>query len=189
VILSKNVKKWKERCAKMNVTFCISIFTIKETQMKTKQFLMMGSSVMVILLLLIACGQAPSQSSNEATLTFSGDTCTYSGPKSLPAKFDINVVVEGQTDTVYGYVIVTLQEGKGIEDLQAWPSTDPPEWLKDQLNDSGPAFGGSFGLGPVKQNVDLGVNAAYAGEPFYFVCFADAPARKIGAAGPIEITK
>jgi hypothetical protein len=158
--------------------------------MKTKQFLLIGSSIIIILLLLNACGQtptaAPTQSSNEATITFSGDTCTYSGPKSLPDKFDLNVLVEGQGKTKYGFVIVTLEQGKTIEDLQAWPSTDPPGWLKDMLMDTGSAFGS----GSMKQNVNLFVKAAYAGDPIYFVCFADdTTTRKIGALGPIQITK
>lgn len=153
--------------------------------MKTKQFLMIGSSMIAILLLLSACGQSPSVPP-EVTLTFSGDACTYSGPKSLPAKFDINIVVEGQGKTKYGFVVVTLKEGKTIEDLQAWPSTDPPGWLKNILIDTGPVFVES---GSMKQNVDLWVNAAYTGNPIYFACLADGPERKIGALGPIEITK
>jgi hypothetical protein len=153
--------------------------------MKTKQFLMIGSSMIAILLLLSACGQSPSVPP-EVTLTFSGDTCAYSGPKSLLGKFNINVVVEGQGNTMYGYILVTLEEGKTIEDLQAWPSTDPPGWLKDAFHNTGPVF---VEPGSVKQNIDVWVNAAYAGDPIYIVCFADAPGRKIGALGPIEITK
>lgn len=158
--------------------------------MKIKYFLTIGGSMLTILFLLNACGQSPlvsqTQGPPEATLTFSGDACTYNGPKSLPGKFDLNVVVEGGGETMYGYVITTLMEGKTIEDLQAWPSTDPPAWLKNLLKDTGPVFGS----GNAKQNADLFSNAAYAGEPIYFVCFADSPTpRKIGALGPIEITK
>jgi hypothetical protein len=122
----------------------------------------------------------------EATLTFSGDICTYSGPKSLPGKFNINVVVEGQAETMYGYVLVTIEEGKTIEDLQAWPSTDPPGWLKDQLRDTGPVFGS----GNTKQNADMWSNPSFSGGPIFLVCFVDdTTTRKIGALGPIEITK
>ena len=154
--------------------------------MKTKQFLMIGSSMITILLLLSACGQSPSipptEGPPEVTVTFSGDTCTYSGSKSLPDKFNINIVVEGQGNTKYGYVLVTLDEGKTIEDLQAWPSSDPPAWLKDQLRDTGPVFG----PGNTKQNLDWSSYDVVV-TPIYFVCFADDT--KIGALGPIEITK
>ena len=153
--------------------------------MKTKQFLLVGSSLITILLLLNACGQSATQGPPEVTVTFSGDTCTYSGSKSLPDKFNINIVVEGQGNTKYGYVLVTLDEGKTIEDLQAWPSSDPPEWLKDQLRDTGPVFG----PGNTKQNLDWSSYESVA-TPIYFVCFAvDTTTRKIGALGPIEITK
>ncbi len=154
--------------------------------MKTKQFLMIGSSMIVILFLLTACGQSlsasPTQGPPEVTITFSGDACTYSGSKSLPDKFNINIVVEGQGKTKYGYVLVTLDEGKTIEDLQAWPSSDPPEWLKDQLRDTGPVFG----PGNTKQNLDWSSHESVV-TPIYFVCFGDY--RKIGALGPIEISK
>ena len=149
--------------------------------MKSKQLLMISSSVIIILLLLSACGQSPSVPP-EVTLTFSGDTCTYGGPKSVPDKFNINIVVEGQGNTKYGYVLVTLDEGKTIEDLQAWSSSDPPEWLKDQLRETGPVFG----PGNTKQNLDWSSYESVV-TPIYFVCFGDD--RKIGALGPIEITK
>jgi hypothetical protein len=150
--------------------------------MKTKQFLMIGNGMIVILMLLTACGQSATQGSPEMTITFSGDTCTYSGPKSLPDKFDINIVVEGQGNARYGYVLVTLDEGKTIEDLQAWPSSDPPAWLKDQLRNTGPVFG----PGNAKQILDWSSYESVV-TPIYFVCFADD--RKIGALGPIEVTK
>ena len=158
--------------------------------MKTKQFLMIGSSMIIILSLLNACSQSPSarptQGPPEVTVTFSGETCTFNGPESLPAQFNINVVVEGQGNTKYGYVLATLDEGKTIADLQAWPSTDSPEWLKDFLWDSGPIFGPGSNT---KQNVDWSSNASVVDTPVYFVCFADDPVRKIGALGPIEIAK
>lgn len=149
--------------------------------MKTKQFLMIGSSLIAILLLLNACGQSPSVPP-EVTLTFSGNTCAYSGSKSLPEKFNINIVVEGQGNTKYGYVLVTLDDGKTIEDLQAWPSSDPPEWLKDTLRETGPAFG----PGNTKQILDWSSYESVV-TPIYFVCFGDD--QKIGALGPIVITK
>jgi len=149
--------------------------------MKTKQFLMICSSMITILLLLNACGQSPS-APPEVTITFSGDSCTYSGSKSLPDKFNINIVVEGQENTKYGYVVVTLDEGKTIADLQAWPSSDPPEWLKDMFTDTGPVFG----PGTTKQIFDWSSYESVV-TPIYFVCFGDD--RKIGALGPIEITK
>lgn len=149
--------------------------------MKTRQFLMIGCSVITLLLLLNACGP---QEPPEVTITFSGDTCAYSGSKSLPDKFNINIVVEGQGKTMYGYVLVTLDEGKTIEDLQAWPSSDPPEWLKDNLRETGPVFG----PGNTKQILDWSSYESVV-TPIYFVCFADNPVRKIGALGPIEITK
>jgi hypothetical protein len=167
----------------MNVTFLHFRFhNHKEFQMKIKKILIISTCITIFLLLLNACGQSPTV---QPTITFSGETCTYSGPKSLSAKFDLNVVVKSQTDTVYGFVIVTLQAGKTIEDLQVWPSVDPPEWLKNMLNDTGPVFAS----GTTKQNVDLAAYSYYSGDPIYFACFADKPTRKIGALGPIEISQ
>ena len=170
--------------------------------MKTKKFLLIVIDLIIVLLLLNGCSpaptaaptqapvqaptQAPTQELPQMTLTFSGDTCAYSGPKSIPyGKFIINVVVEGQGKAWYGFVLTTLEEGKTLEDLQAWPSTDPPAWLKAQLMGTGPVFG----PGATKKEVDLSSNAGFVGDPMYFVCFADGPVRKIGALGPVEVVK
>jgi hypothetical protein len=163
--------------------------------MKNKQLRMIVVSLITVLLLLNGCSQAPSAAPTQAptqappsmTITFSGDTCAYSGPKSIPyGKFTVNMVVEGEGDTTYAFTIVTLQEGKTLADLQAWPSTEPPGFLKvDFLN----ANSHTVKSGTKKDEIDLTANAAFGDDPFYFVCFAAPPERLIGAVGPVDVVK
>jgi hypothetical protein len=37
--------------------------------------------------------------------------------------------MDEQTPTESGYALITLKEGKTIEDLKAWPSADQPPWV------------------------------------------------------------
>jgi hypothetical protein len=171
--------------------------------MKTSMLLLTLFDLIMVLLLVIGCGpapsvapiqaptagqsQAPTQEPSQMTLTFSGDTCAYSGPKSIPfGKFTVNLVVEGQGDTTYAFTIVTLQEGKTLADLQAWSSTDRPDFVKvDFLH----ANSHTVISGNKKDEIDLTANFAFGDDPFYFVCFAGPPERKIGALGPVDIVK
>jgi hypothetical protein len=121
------------------------------------------------------------------TLTFSGDTCVYSGPKSIPyGKFTVNLVDEGKGDTTYAFTIVTLKEGKTLADLQAGSSPDRPDCVKvDFLN----ANSHSVKSGSKQDEIDLTANFEFGDDPFYFVCFAGPPERKIGALGPVAVVK
>ena len=120
------------------------------------------------------------------THTFYGDACTFKGSESIPyGKIGLNVVVEGQSGSSYGFVIATLEEGKTPKELQDWPSTDPPEWLKTTFYDSNPIYK----TGSTTVEIDLTPKTNFGDDPIYFICFATDPVRKIGAGGPLEIVK
>jgi hypothetical protein len=171
--------------------------------MKTRKLVLTVFDLIIVLLILYGCGpapsaapiraptaalpQAPTQEPSQMTLTFSGDTCAYSGPKSIPfGKFTVNLVKEGNADTTYAFTIVTLKEGKTLADLQAGSSPDRPDCVKvDFLN----ANSHSIKSGSKKDEIDLTANAAFGDDPFYFVCFAAPPERKIGAFGPVVVVK
>ena len=113
-------------------------------------------------------------------ITFDGDQCIYNGPDSVPAD-DITVVLDVEDQTAYeeyGVAVVTLQEGKTFEDLDAWSSTSPPSWATvhttiDQV--------------PQGNHAEATMHVIEPNEPLYFVCFTAYPIVKSGTLGPIEI--
>jgi hypothetical protein len=119
------------------------------------------------------------------TLTFDLGECAYSGPNSLPyGKFTLDLV-QSKTDPLpFGFALVTLQSGKTIADLEAWPSADPPDWLYVLTVQSYLTTTQSF-------NWSLTYNGLYKPpEPVYLVCFqqdAKGNVNKIGAFGPITV--
>ena len=59
------------------------------------------------------------------TVTFDGDQCIYHGPERVPAG-QIPIVLDVKDQTVYevyGVGALTVDEGKTIEDIMAWPAT------------------------------------------------------------------
>jgi hypothetical protein len=64
------------------------------------------------------------------TMTIKDSQCTLDGPATVPhVVLTINLVMDEQTPTESGYALITLKEGKTIEDLKAWPSADQPPWV------------------------------------------------------------
>lgn len=116
------------------------------------------------------------------TLTFSQEGCIYSGPNSLPARFELTWTIEESDHSAYIYALVTLEEGKTVQDLAGMPGEDPPPAWVRKLNYSLEVEPGTY-----TQTIDLGVNAAYDGRPVYLVCFFADQDNAVGAAGPIDI--
>jgi hypothetical protein len=157
-------------------------------------------SVAAVLVLLAACGApeptgtlvptpepvviptdtllAPAEANAAIAVTFDGDECVYEGPdRVLAGGVPLVLDVEHQTDhPAYGVIVVTLDEGKTFEDLDAWPSTTRPRWI-DTVGDL--------------VNIPQGTRAettfrAFEG-PLFVVCFTAAPFTKSGVLGPIEV--
>jgi hypothetical protein len=143
--------------------------------MNTENRLIVLFSMGVALALLAACG-TPQPSA--ITVTFDGDECIYQGPDRVPAgSIPLILDVEDQRDhEAYGLAVVTLDEDKTFEDLDAWPSTGQPPWT--QLH-------GLLDEIPRGSRVETTV-IAFEG-PLFLVCFTADPITKSGTLGPIEI--
>jgi hypothetical protein len=87
----------------------------------------------------------------------------------------VNWNIENQNHDKYGLAILTLDEAKTFEDLDAWPSVDKPSWAKlitfaEARLDS---------LSPVVADVTEG--------PIFLVCFTAYPEAKVGVLGPVKV--
>jgi len=118
------------------------------------------------------------------TLTIKENVCTLDGPTTIPhSVLTINLMMDEQKQTESGYALITLKEGKTIEDLQAYPSAIQPDWVNlihgvhEFVN----------GLHTYTYNY---ANVA-ADQTLYLVCFRADPdtgaIAKIAAFGPIEV--
>jgi len=110
-------------------------------------------------------------------VTFKDGTCFYDGPTKLTTtKVNLKLIIEeGNEDAMSGVAVVavTLNEGKTIEDLRAWPSTDPPTWLSIiSMYELFP--------GPLEKDFSLRLPS----ESVYFVCFH--PDMKISLSNPFS---
>ena len=121
------------------------------------------------------------------TVTIMGTKCTLDGPMTVPfGKFTIKLVIEKQKISEMGYGLVTIDEGKTLEDLKAATAAQPA-WVH--------RLAGEHRLeGTSSRAFDLAkMPAFYKGEPFYVVCFYTDPElslrQNIGAFGPIEVEK
>jgi hypothetical protein len=86
--------------------------------------------------------------------------------------------VKDQAYEAYAVYVLTLDEGKTVDDLAAWPSTDKPAWARI----SGWSEAGRPGQSNIlKATVEEGI--------IYIACFRRPPEAKIGALGPIEVVK
>jgi hypothetical protein len=109
------------------------------------------------------------------TVTFDGNECTY-GPETVSVgEIIVNWNIENQDHEKFGLTIVTLDEDKTFEDLDAWPSVDKPSWAR--LVVFAEARPGS--LSPVVADVTEG--------PIFLVCFTAYPEAKTGVLGPVEV--
>lgn len=141
----------------------------------------------LMLILLAACAK-PAQPA-DPTLTFGDNTCTYSGPNSVPfGDIKLNVVLPKKDPLASGFVLATLQSGKTIADLKAWSYADinHPTWVIGQ-DDQGDLLHDS--------SYTYQLPKMYLYHPYdslYLICFqmnSKGDINKIGAFGPIEVTK
>ncbi len=152
---------------------------------------MLSQTIGVPLMVLFIVGCTSSTHTQVATptltLTIHENNCTFDGPKTIPdGDFMIKLVIEEQKPTESGYALVTLEKGKTIEDLKAWPSADQPAWVV-LVHGVHELAGGThtYTYNPTK----FTENALFHGGPYYLACFRTDPntgsVAKIGAFGPI----
>jgi hypothetical protein len=118
------------------------------------------------------------------TMTIKDSQCTLNGPTTVPhVVLTINLVMDEQKPTESGYALITLKEGKTIEDLKAWPSADQPPWVN--LIHGVHEF--TNGMHTYTYNY---ANIA-TDQILYLVCFRTNPdtgiIQAIGRFGPIEV--
>jgi hypothetical protein len=110
----------------------------------------------------------------KTTITFGDKDCSLSGPLSVPAGIvEMDWLTTSNEHDMYAIAILTLDEGKTIEDLKKWKSFDEPGWSKLL----------SFRDAEANSTTELFINIDKG--PFYFVCFN--PEQIIGALGPVEV--
>lgn len=112
------------------------------------------------------------------TITFSAkDTCSLEGATTITSPTQIKWVVDNQKHAHYGLVIVTLNPGKTIADVQAWTSGDKPSWATDVYDfDAKPGS---------QQEVTI-----YLGPgTIYFGCLYGDPTKTFGGLGPVQVVK
>jgi hypothetical protein len=91
--------------------------------------------------------------------------------------------MDEQKQTESGYALITLREGKTIEDLKAWPSADQPDWV-NLIHGVHEYTNGTHTYTYDYANVATD-------QILYLACFRADPdtgvIAKIGAFGPIEV--
>jgi hypothetical protein len=112
----------------------------------------------------------------DLVVTFTDEGCAYTSPAPLRAgELVIEIVVEDTRFESYALVVGTLDAGKTVKDLQAWPSMDEPPWFNYITHGEARKGGRSYF-----------VAEAQAG-PLHMGCLAASPDTKTGALGPIEV--
>jgi hypothetical protein len=118
------------------------------------------------------------------TMTIKDESCTLEGPSVIPhVVLTINLVMDEQKPTESGYALITLKEGKTIEDLKAWPSAAQPPWVNfihgvREFTNGIHTYAYNYGNVTTDQTL-------------YLVCFRTDPGagvvELIGRFGPIEV--
>jgi hypothetical protein len=105
--------------------------------------------------------------------------CKLEAPKPpYPATFTLALVGEAnKAGYSYGLTVISLAEGKTLEDLRQIKGTSPPPWVSVEG-----AIGGDPG-------VTTQATVTVSKGPIYMVCWAQPPLRAIGRLGPVEIAK
>lgn len=136
---------------------------------------------LVMIAVVAACSGAQATPTPEPagiTVTFEGDTCVYHGPASVPAG-RVPVVLDVQDATAherYSLGVATLDEGKTLEDLEAWPWADgAPLWLHDH------------GGVEADQGASEETTITLFEGPLYIVCFTASPDRAANVLGPVAV--
>ena len=112
------------------------------------------------------------------TLTFEGDQCVYHGPERVPAgQITVTLDVKDQSSgNAYAVFAYTLEEGKTIEDLRAWTSTD-----------SSPLWGHFHGRVDATGGTSQEDNIILFRGPLFLSCATFPPNQVTDVLGPIEI--
>jgi hypothetical protein len=117
-------------------------------------------------------------SADEIRVTFDRDQCAYDGPSRV-TEGQISVILDVEDQTAYeeyGLAVVTLDEDKTFEDLDAWSPTGQPRWA--QLHGL---------LEEVPQGGRSETTIIVPQKPLYVVCFTAYPITKVGVLGPVEV--
>jgi len=140
--------------------------------------------LLTLFVLFAAVGCESQEKTSNPNLTFGKDGCIYDGPQELPTKFDLTWNVEDLGQSFYGYVILTLEEGKTVEDLYSTELTDPVEsWMISH------AYNQTISPGSTTHTHDIGSHATFKEGPIYFACVFSYPGMVEGVAGPIDVAK
>jgi len=149
------------------------------------QYRWMSKMLGGLLVILVLAGCSPSS----LTLTYKEGQCTLDGPKKIPNEsFTFKLVLEEDQYPEYGFMLITLAEGKTLEDLRSQPqNTGKPDWVNNIISDD-------HGIpGTYTYTIDLNQNATYKGEPIYILCGfrkeGDAEATMFAQLGPFEVKK
>ena len=119
----------------------------------------------------------PAEADAGISVTFDGDACSYEGPKTIsagPVRFHWKI--EGESRDAYGLALLTLDEDKTFDDLDAWSSTDQPPWSYHiTFRERCPSD-----LSPFEVRLK-------EGRPIFVVCFTRDPEAKVGVCGPFQV--
>jgi hypothetical protein len=171
--------------------------------MNTENRFVVLFSMAVVLVLLAACGApqptattvpapappatpmarpaTPTVKPAGITVTFEGDECVYHGPGRVPAgRVQMVLDVKDQTaHDLYEVGVLTVDEGKTLEDIIAWPaSANMPVWGHDH------------GSVEAAQGTAQETTIVLFEGPIFLVCFAgpsSGKGGKVDVLGPIEI--
>jgi hypothetical protein len=115
----------------------------------------------------------------DISVRISGTGCKLEAPKpAYPATFTIALVGEAnKAGYSYGLTVISLAEGKTLEDLKRAKGTTPPAWVTVEG-----AIGGDPGV-----TTQAAVTVSKG--PIYMVCWISPQDRVIGRLGPVEIAK
>ncbi len=125
----------------------------------------------------VAAEATPTLPANVLQVTFSAGKCTVTGSMQVNGSEVGVMLINREPEKWAGIVVATLDDGKTIADLEAWPSTDQPPWL--QIVDTIEAVAGKD-----SQKVET-----LNDKPLYLVCFEQSPLAFAGRFGPIERKK
>lgn len=137
--------------------------------------------VLFVVLLMFTAGCAASKPKvGGLSVTFSNDRCSYSGDSSVAAGDVSTTAVVKSSDFDISLVILTVDEGRTINDFKTISAqAGPPDWSHRVADVSWHVKDGESYT--TKLKIDSG--------PIYIVCFMRNPDAIIGVIGPITVTK
>jgi len=133
-------------------------------------------SLILLVLLASGCGNNPKHA---LTITFRDNQCTYDGAKSVASGEVSFTMVDKNQDLDAAMIVLSLDEGKTIEDLKALPPNQggDPLW--------------SHRVGEADRHVRPGERYTFKATidtgPIYLICFSGSPELISGVLGPIEV--